>query len=46
MQKSGIIVVASGALIVIGLILLVVGNQIILEGINQGDQKISLEQLF
>ena len=44
MQKSGIIVVASGALIVIGLVLLVVGNQIILEGINQDEQKISSEQ--
>ena len=41
MQKSGIILVASGGLIVLGLALLVVGNQIILEGVNQGSGKVS-----
>ena len=36
--------VASGALIVIGLILLVIGNQIILEGVSQGSGKVSADQ--
>ncbi|MBL7002097.1 MAG: hypothetical protein ISR80_05005 [Nitrosopumilus sp.] len=44
MQKSGIVIISSGALIVIGLILLVLGNQIILEGVSQGDGKVSLNQ--
>lgn len=44
MQKAGIILVASGALIVIGLILLAVGNQIILEGVFQGNGKINSSQ--
>ena len=44
MQKSGIIILGSAALIVIGLILLVLGNQIILQGVNQGDGKVSLGQ--
>lgn len=44
MQKSGIIIVASGALIVLGLILLVIGNQIILEGVIQGNGKVSSSQ--
>ena len=35
MQKSGLVLIISGALIVIGLILLVLGNQIILEGVSQ-----------
>ena len=35
MQKSGLILIVSGALIVLGLILLVLGNQIILEGVSQ-----------
>jgi hypothetical protein len=43
-QKSGIIIVISGALIAIGLILLVLGNQIILEGVSQGNGKISSSQ--
>jgi len=43
-QKSGIILVISGALIAIGLILLVLGNQIILEGVSQGNGKISSSQ--
>ncbi|MBI1662292.1 MAG: hypothetical protein IS860_02120 [Nitrosopumilus sp.] len=44
MQKAGIILVVSGALIVIGLILLAVGNQVILEGVFQGNGKISSSQ--
>ena len=44
MQKAGIILVISGALIVIGLILLAVGNQIILEGVFQGNGKINSSQ--
>ena len=44
MQKSGIVIVVSGALIVLGLILLVIGNQIILEGISQGNGKVSSSQ--
>ncbi len=44
MQKSGIMLVSSAALIAIGLILLVLGNQIILEGINQGTGKVSSSQ--
>lgn len=44
MQKLGIILICSVALIVIGLILLVLGNQIILEGVSQGDGKVSLDQ--
>lgn len=44
MQKSGLAIVASGALIVIGLILLVVGNQIILEGVSQGNGKVNANQ--
>jgi len=43
-QKSGIVIVVSGALIVLGLILLVIGNQIILEGINQGNGRVSSSQ--
>ena len=44
MQKSGLIIVGSGALIVIGLALLALGNQIILDGVSQGDGKISVNQ--
>ena len=36
--------VISGALIVIGLIMLVIGNQIILEGVSQGSGTVSLSQ--
>jgi len=43
-QKLGIMLICSVALIVIGLILLVLGNQIILQGVNQGDGKVSLGQ--
>ena len=44
MQKLGIMLVVTTALIVIGLILLVVGNQIILEGVSQGDGNVSSSQ--
>ncbi len=44
MQKGGIIIVASGGLIVLGLILLVVGNQIILEDVVQENGKVSSGQ--
>ena len=46
MQKSGLLLVVSGALIVIGLILLVLGNQIILEGINQGSGQLNSNQVL
>ena len=36
--------VASGVLIVIGLVLLVVGNQVILEGVSQGNGVVSINQ--
>ncbi len=44
MQKFGIMLIGSTSLIVIGLILLVVGNQIILGEISQGDGKVSSSQ--
>lgn len=44
MQKSGIMIVISATLIVVGLILLVLGNQIILQGVSQGNQKVSSSQ--
>ncbi len=44
MQKSGIMLGSSAALIAIGMLLLVLGNQIILEGISQGDRKVSSSQ--
>ena len=44
MQKSGLIIVGSGALIVIGLALLALGNQVILDGVSQGDGKVSINQ--
>jgi hypothetical protein len=43
-QKSGIMLMSSAALIAIGLLLLVLGNQIILEGISQGDGRVSSSQ--
>jgi len=43
-QKSGITLISSAALIPIGLILLVLGNQIILEGIVQENGKVSSSQ--
>ncbi len=44
MQKLGIMLMSSAALIVIGLLLLASGTQIILEGISQGDGKVSSSQ--
>lgn len=44
MQKAGIILITSGALIVVGLILLAVGNQILLEGVFQGNGVVSSNQ--
>ena len=44
MQKIGLMVVVSGALIVIGLILLALGNQVILDEINQGNGIVSTNQ--
>ncbi len=44
MQKSGIMLGSSAALIAIGMLLLVLGNQIILEGISQGEGKVSSSQ--
>jgi len=43
-QKFGIMLISSATLIVIGLILLVLGNQIILEGVSQGNGKVSSGQ--
>ena len=44
MQKLAIMLIVSGALIVIGLVMLVIGNQIVLEGVSQGNGKVSLSQ--
>lgn len=44
MQKSGIILIVSGALIVIGLFLMIIGNQIILEGVSQENALVSINQ--
>lgn len=43
MQKSGIVIVGSGAVIIIGLFLLVLGNQAILEGIIQDNGIVNSE---
>ena len=40
-QKSGLMIVILGLLIVSGLVVSIVGNQITLEGINQGNGKVS-----
>jgi len=44
MEKTGLIIIASGAIIVIGLVLLALGNQVILDSVNQGDGKVSINQ--
>ena len=44
MQKIGLLVVVSGTLIVIGLILLALGNQVILDEIKQGNGIVSINQ--
>ena len=41
MQKSGLVIVIFGLLIVVGLAVSVVENQITLEGINQGNGKVT-----
>ena len=41
MQKSGLIIVILGLLIVTGLVVSIVGNQVTLEGINQGNGEVS-----
>lgn len=44
MQKSGLIVVILGLLIVTGLLVSIVGNQVTLEGIMQGNGEVSSTQ--
>ena len=44
MQKSGLIIVILGLLIITGLIVSIVGNQVTLEGINQGNGEVSSTQ--
>ena len=44
MQKSLLILVVSGILVVLGLVLLVVGNQVILEGVSQANGLINSNQ--
>ena len=44
MQKSGLIIVILGLLIVTGLLVSIVGNQVTLEGIIQGNGKVSSSQ--
>ncbi len=44
MQKSGLIIVILGLLIVTGLLVSIVGNQVTLEGIIQGNGKVSSTQ--
>ena len=41
MQKSGLVTVIFGLLIVVGLVVSVIENQVMLEGINQGNGKVS-----
>jgi len=43
-QKSGLIIVILGLLIVTGLVVSIVGNQLTLEGINQGNGEVSSTQ--
>ena len=44
MQKSGLIIVILGLLIVTGLVVSIFGNQLTLEGIIQGNGKVSLTE--
>ena len=46
MQKSGLIIVIFGLLIVTGLVVSIVETQITLEGINQGNGKVSSIETF
>jgi len=43
-QKSGLIIIILGLLIVTGLVVSIVGNQVTLEGINQGNGEVSSTQ--
>ena len=45
MQKSGLITVIFGLLIVTGLVISIIGNQVTLEGISQGNGEVNLEQV-
>ncbi len=44
MEKTGLVIIVSGAIIVIGLVLLALGNQVILDSVNQEDGKVSINQ--
>ena len=44
MQKSALVLVISGVLVVLGLVLLVIGNQVILEGVSQNNGLINSNQ--
>ena len=44
MQKSALVLVISGVLVVLGLVLLVIGNQVILEGVSQDNGLINSNQ--
>ena len=44
MQKSALVLVISGVLVVLGLVLLVIGNQVILEGVSQDNGLIDSNQ--
>ena len=46
MQKTGLLIVIFGILIVAGLGMSVIENQITLEGITQGNGKVNLEQII
>ena len=45
MQKSGLIIVLFGLLIITGLVISIIGNQATLEGISQGNGEVNLEQV-
>ena len=45
MQKSGLVFVIFGLLIVVGLVISVIENQITLEGINQGNGKVTSSEI-
>jgi len=44
-QKSGLVIVIFGLLIVVGLVVSVIENQVTLEGINQGNGKVSSSEI-
>ena len=41
-HKSGIVLVGSGMAIIAGLVLITVGNQIVLDGVIQGEADVSI----